>query len=205
MYRRFGKRVFDVTASVLGLVILSPLLIVLAVLIRVKLGSPVIFKQTRPGLHGKLFTMYKFRSMTDERDNNGELLPDEQRLTPFGKALRATSLDELLELWNILKADMSFVGPRPLLVQYLSLYNDEQKRRHDVRPGLTGYAQVNGRNAISWEDKFRYDCWYVDNISFGLDIKIILLTVRKVLAGTGITSKESSTAEFFMGNNEEAG
>ena len=193
MYRKFGKRMFDITASLIGIVILSPLLLVLAVLIKIKLGSPVIFMQERPGLNGKIFKLYKFRSMTDERDVNGDLLPDAARLTPFGKTLRSSSLDELPELWNILTADMSIVGPRPLLVRYLPLYNDEQRRRHEVKPGLTGLAQVNGRNAISWEDKFRFDCRYVDNISFIVDVKIIIATVSKVLKREDIADTEGFT------------
>ena len=197
MYRRFGKRVFDVTASVLGLVILSPLLIVLAVLIRVKLGSPVIFKQTRPGLHGKLFTMYKFRSMTDERDENGTLLPDTERLTPFGKALRATSLDELLELWNILRADMSFVGPRPLAVQYLQHYTEEENRRHEVLPGLTGLAQINGRNFLDWDSRLALDVQYVDELSLMLDMRIAVKTVAAVLKQKDVAVRHVDGIEDF--------
>ncbi|MCR4591319.1 MAG: sugar transferase [Lachnospiraceae bacterium] len=198
------KRLFDILLSLIALICLSPVLIVLAVLVRVKLGSPVIFKQERPGKYGKIFPLMKFRSMTDEKDEKGELLPDEVRLTSFGKALRAASLDELPEFINILKGDMSFVGPRPLLVRYLDRYNEEQKHRHDVLPGLTGLAQVNGRNAISWEKKFEYDIEYVKNVSFFLDVKIIFLTVMKVLKRDGISSATSATMEEFMGSGEES-
>jgi len=172
MYRKYFKRPLDFILSLIAIIVLSPVFIIIAILVRIKLGSPVIFKQDRPGLNEKIFTMYKFRTMTDERDENGELLPDSKRLTKFGRMLRSTSLDELPELFNILKGDMSFVGPRPLLVEYLPLYNEQQRRRHEVRPGLTGYAQVNGRNAISWEEKFKYDLEYVEKISFLLDLKI---------------------------------
>ena len=181
--------------------VLSPVLAVTAVLVRTKLGSPVIFHQDRPGKDGKIFRLYKFRSMTDEKDENGTLLPDEVRLTAFGKKLRATSLDELPELWNILKGDMSVVGPRPLLVRYLPLYNEEQRHRHDVRPGLTGWAQVNGRNALSWEEKFRYDVDYVQNVSFALDAKTVLLTVKKVFCREGISSDSAATMEEFTGTD----
>jgi len=200
IYRRCIKRPMDFILSLLVIIVLSPLMIIIAVLVRVKLGSPVIFKQKRPGLNEKIFTMYKFRTMTDERDENGNLLPDSLRLTKFGKILRSTSLDELPELFNILKGDMSFVGPRPLLVQYLSLYNDHQRRRHEVRPGLTGNAQVNGRNAISWEDKFNFDVAYVDNVTFTGDWKIIYLTIKKVLLREGISSGTSVTMEPFRGS-----
>jgi len=175
------------------------------VLVRIKLGSPVIFCQERPGKDEKIFKMYKFRSMTDARDENGELLPDDVRLTKFGGLLRATSLDELPELWNIFKGDMSIVGPRPLLARYLPRYNDTQRRRHEVRPGLTGMAQVNGRNAISWEEKFSYDVDYVDNITFAEDLKIIFLTVKKVFAREGISSESAATMEEFMGTPEQIG
>lgn len=200
MYRRFFKRPMDLILSLLALIILSPLIIIVAVLVRIKLGSPVFFKQRRPGLNGRIFTLYKFRTMTDEKDANGELLPDSLRLTKFGSKLRATSLDELPELFNIIKGDMSIVGPRPLLVQYLELYNDHQKRRHEVRPGLTGYAQVNGRNAIGWQNKLTLDVEYVDNVSFIGDWKIILLTVKKVFMKEGINSETSVTMEPFRGN-----
>ena len=172
-------------------------------MVRTKLGSPVIFCQERPGKDEKIFRLYKFRSMTDEKDENGKLLPDEVRLTKFGKLLRSTSLDELPELWNIFKGDMSIVGPRPLLVKYLPLYNEEQKHRHDVRPGLTGWAQANGRNAISWEEKFRLDVFYVEHISFALDVKTIFLTVKNVLRREGISSESAATMEEFKGSKEE--
>lgn len=202
IYKRFFKRPMDIVLSLIALIVLSPLIAIVAILVRIKLGSPVIFKQQRPGLHEKIFTMYKFRTMTDERDENGELLPDSERLTKFGKLLRSTSLDELPELWNILKGDMSLVGPRPLLVEYLPLYNDKQRRRHEVRPGLTGLAQVNGRNAISWEEKFELDVEYVDRISFLKDIYIVLITIKKVFARDGINSGTSKTMEHFQGNIE---
>lgn len=202
MYRKVVKRFFDIILSFMALSILWPVIAVVAILVKCKLGSPVIFRQRRPGKNEKIFEMYKFRTMTDARDANGELLPDEVRLTKFGKFLRSTSLDELPELWNILKGDMSIVGPRPLLVQYLPLYNEEQKHRHDVRPGLTGWAQVNGRNAISWKKKFEYDVEYVRNLSFFMDVKIIFLTVKTVLIKEGISSESSATMEFFTGNEE---
>ena len=200
LYRRFFKRPMDFILSLLALIVLSPVFLVVAVLVRVKLGSPVIFKQKRPGLNEKIFTMYKFRTMTDERDENGELLPNHLRFTKLGKILRATSLDELPEFFNILKGDMTLVGPRPLLVEYLPLYNEHQKRRHEVRPGLSGLAQINGRNAISWKDKFDYDVKYVDNISFLLDCKIIFETVLKVFKSEDINSSETVTMEKFRGN-----
>ena len=177
MYKKCFKRCLDFLLSLCGIVVLSPILAVLAVLVRVKLGSPVLFHQERPGRHEKIFKLYKFRSMTDEKDADGNLLPDEVRLTRFGKLLRSTSLDELPELFNILKGDMSLIGPRPLLVRYLPYYTEEERHRHDVRPGLTGLAQVNGRNALGWEDRFRYDLDYVNHISLGLDLKIIGMTV----------------------------
>jgi len=196
--------VFDVLLSGCALLVLWPVLAVVAVLVRCKLGSPVIFCQERPGKDEKIFKMYKFRSMTDERDEHGELLPDEIRLTKFGRLLRATSLDELPELWNIFKGDMSVVGPRPLLVKYLPLYNEEQRHRHDVRPGLTGLAQVNGRNAISWEEKFALDVQYVRNITFLHDVKIVLATVGKVFRRSGIHSETAATMEEFRGTPVEA-
>ncbi len=196
------KRLFDFFAALAGILMLSPVLLVLAVLVRKKLGSPVFFKQQRPGLNGKIFTMYKFRSMTDKRDGEGNLLPDEDRLPPFGKFLRSTSLDELPELINVLKGDMSLVGPRPLLVQYLPRYSTFQARRHEVRPGITGWAQVNGRNALSWEEKFALDVWYVDNASFTLDLKILWMTVHKILKREGITQEGQATASEFMGSGE---
>ncbi len=190
----------DFILSLMAIIVLSPVLLIVGVIVRFKLGSPVLFKHKRPGLNEKIFTMYKFRTMTDEKDENGELLPDGIRLTRFGKMLRSTSLDELPELFNILKGDMSIVGPRPLLIQYLELYNDHQKRRHEVRPGLSGYAQVNGRNAISWEDKFNLDVEYVDNVSFIGDWKIIFLTIKKVIVKEGISSDSSVTMELFRGS-----
>ncbi|MBR2275611.1 MAG: sugar transferase [Lachnospiraceae bacterium] len=203
MYKKYIKRLLDIILSLLAILILSPVYLVLAVLVRVKLGSPVLFHQDRPGLHGKIFPMYKFRSMTDERDEKGELLPDEKRLTSFGKKLRATSLDELPELFSILKGDMSIVGPRPLLVQYLPLYNEEQSHRHDVRPGLTGWAQVNGRNTLTWEEKFRYDVEYTRKYSFAMDLKIIFMTVGNVLKREGISPEGGETMDFFRGSKEE--
>lgn len=202
IYDKYIKRLLDIVLSGLALIVLSPVLLVTAILVRVKLGSPVIFRQARPGKDEKIFHLYKFRSMTDAKDEQGNLLPDEVRLTKFGRLLRSTSLDELPELWNILKGDMSIVGPRPLLVKYLPLYNDEQKHRHDVRPGLTGWAQANGRNAISWEEKFRLDVWYVEHISFALDVKTIWLTVKNVLRREGISSNTAATMEEFKGTKE---
>lgn len=200
IYRRYFKRPMDIALSLIALIVLSPVILVVAVLVRLKLGSPVIFKQKRPGLHEKIFTMYKFRTMTDERDENGELLPDSMRLTKFGKFLRSTSLDELPELWNILKGDMSIVGPRPLLVEYLPLYNEQQRRRHEVRPGLTGLAQVSGRNSISWEERFALDVEYVDNVRFFNDCRILFVTIKKVLMREGINADNSVSMEPFRGN-----
>lgn len=200
IYRRFFKRPMDFILSLIAIIILSPVMLIIGLLARVKLGSPVLFKQKRPGLNEMIFTIYKFRTMTDKRDENGEMLPDEVRLTKFGKFLRSTSLDELPELFNILKGDMSIVGPRPLLVQYLPLYNEYQKRRHEVRPGLSGLAQINGRNSISWEDKFNLDIEYVDNVSFIIDWKIIFYTFKKVLAREGINSENAVTMEPFRGD-----
>ena len=194
------KRLLDVTAALVGLILLSPLILVLLLLIRQKLGSPVFFTQTRPGLYGKPFKMVKFRTMTDARNPNGELLPDSLRLTSFGKFLRSTSLDELPELWNVLKGDMGLVGPRPLLMEYLPHYSSEQARRHEVRPGITGWAQINGRNAISWEEKFKLDVWYVDNQSFILDLKILLLTIKKVFVREGISANGEATMPKFTGS-----
>ena len=201
-YEKYIKRLLDFTLSFLALIILSPVLLVTAVLVRIKLGSPIIFHQERPGKSEKIFRLYKFRSMTDECDENGNLLPDDERLTRFGRTLRSTSLDELPELWNILRGDMSIVGPRPLLVKYLPLYNEEQRHRHDVRPGLTGWAQANGRNAISWEEKFKLDVWYVQHISFLVDVKVIFMTVKKVFCRDGISSETSVTMEEFSGTKE---
>lgn len=200
LYRKYFKRPMDIILSLIALIVLSPILLIVALLVRIKLGSPVIFTQERPGLNEKIFKMYKFRTMTDEKDENGELLPDGVRLTRFGKILRSTSLDELPELWNILKGDMSIIGPRPLLVEYLSLYNEHQKRRHEVRPGLSGLAQVSGRNAIAWEDKFDLDIEYVENITFIGDLKVIFLTLKKVLIREGISSNTAVTMEPFSGS-----
>ncbi len=203
IYEKYIKRPQDFLCALTGITILSPVMLATAVLVRNKLGSPVIFTQDRPGLNGKIFKLYKFRSMTDEKDADGNLLSDEIRLTNFGKKLRATSLDELPELFNILKGDMAVVGPRPLLVRYLSRYNAHQARRHEVRPGFTGYAQVNGRNAITWEDKFDKDVYYVDHVSFLGDWKIIFQTVSTVLKREGISSDTSATMEEFMGTESQ--
>ena len=203
IYRRFLKRPMDFILSLMAIIVLSPVLIIVGMLVRFKLGSPVLFKQKRPGLNEKIFTMYKFRTMTDEKDENGELLPDSVRLTKFGRMLRSTSLDELPELFNILKGDMSIVGPRPLLVKYLPLYNAHQKRRHEALPGLTGLAQINGRNAISWEDKFDIDVRYVDNITFLSDIKIIIATVHKVFSRHGVNTESDDIMPNFKGSKNE--
>lgn len=203
MYRKFFKRLFDITASGIALIILLPFLGIMALLVRIKLGSPVIFRQERPGKNGEIFTLYKFRTMTNKVDEQGNLLPDNVRLTKFGKFLRKTSIDELPELWNIFKGNMSVVGPRPLLVDYLSLYNGFQNRRHEVRPGLTGLAQVNGRNAISWDEKFNKDIEYVDKITLFKDIKIILLTIKKVLKSEDISQEGQATMEYFTGNVQD--
>lgn len=197
MYRKCLKRLLDIVISSVGLIALSPLLVVLAILIRVKLGKPIIFSQDRPGKGEKIFKLYKFRSMTDERDSEGNLLPDEKRLTRFGKALRATSLDELPELFNILRGDMSLIGPRPLLVRYLPYYTTEERKRHSVRPGLTGLAQVNGRNALSWEKRFQYDEEYVDHLTFWMDMKILWMTVGKVMRHSGALSGSEQVVEDF--------
>lgn len=202
IYEACLKRPLDFVLALSGFVVLSPVMAVTAILVRTKLGSPVIFTQDRPGQNEKVFKLYKFRSMTDARDENGELLPDDVRLTSFGKALRATSLDELPELINIIKGDMAIVGPRPLLVRYLPRYSAHQARRHEVRPGFTGLAQVNGRNAISWEEKFDWDVKYVDRITFLGDVKIILATVKTVLKRDGISSATNATMEEFMGNED---
>ena len=201
IYEKIFKRLIDFLASCLALIILSPLLLIIAILVRFKLGHPFIFKQKRPGLNEKVFTIYKFRTMTNKKDENGELLPDIQRLTKFGKFLRATSIDELPGLLNIIKGDLSLVGPRPLLIEYLNKYNSMQRRRHEVRPGLSGLAQVSGRNALSWDDKFRLDIEYIDNITFLLDIKILLMTIVKVFKREGINSLTSATMEKFDGDN----
>jgi len=199
------KRIFDFLVSLVALIVLSPVFLVVAIQIRRKLGSPIFFRQTRPGEDGKPFQMVKFRTMLDAVDKQGNQLPDDQRMTPFGAFLRSTSLDELPELWNVLKGEMSLVGPRPLLMEYLPLYSKEQYRRHEVRPGVTGWAQVNGRNAISWEDKFRLDVWYVDNRSLWLDVKILFLTVKKVLVRDGISGEGEATMSKFTGNNNQSG
>ena len=198
-YEKYIKRVLDILCSLAAIILFCWLFAVVALLVRIKLGSPVIFKQPRPGKDEKVFMLHKFRSMTDETDDKGELLPDEMRLTRFGRFLRSTSLDELPELWDILIGNMSIIGPRPLLVNYLPLYNDEQRRRHEVRPGLTGWAQVHGRNLTSWEERFAYDTDYVDHLSFALDVKIIFMTVHCVFAREGISAEGSATMEAFTG------
>lgn len=202
MYAKYIKRILDFILSLIALIVLSPVLLVVAILVRIKLGSPIIFKQQRPGKDEKIFTLYKFRTMTDKKDENGNLLSDSERLTKFGKVLRSTSLDELPELVNILKGDMSIVGPRPLLVEYLPLYSEEQKHRHDVRPGLTGLAQVSGRNSLSWEEKFNDDLQYIKHITFFEDVKIIFMTVAKVFKREGIAQEGNATMEKFTGNKE---
>lgn len=202
-YEKFIKRPQDFLCALAGIVVLSPIMLLTAVLVRTKLGSPVIFQQERPGLNGKVFMLYKFRTMTDKKDAEGNLLPDEIRLTGFGKKLRSTSLDELPELFNILKGDMAVVGPRPLLVRYLPRYNAHQARRHEVRPGFTGYAQVNGRNSITWEDKFDKDVFYVDHVTFFGDWKIIFQTIKTVVKREGISSDTSATMEEFMGTTSK--
>ncbi len=204
---KFFKRLFDIIASASGLIILSPVFLILIYLIRKNLGAPVFFTQERPGKDGKPFKMIKFRSMRDAVDKDGNPLPDSERLTPFGKKLRAASLDELPELWNVLKGDMSLVGPRPLLMSYLPLYNDFQFRRHEMRPGVTGWAQVNGRNAISWDEKFAYDIWYIDHFSLWFDMKILFLTIKKVFIKEGISAEGEATMPYFTGNdsNEQKG
>lgn len=203
IYRRYIKRPMDVILSTISLLILSPVFLILFLLVKTKLGSPVFFTQQRPGKDEQIFRLIKFRTMTAEKDGEGNLLPDGMRLTKFGKFLRSTSLDELPELWNIFKGDMSIIGPRPLLVQYLPLFNNEQKRRHEVRPGLSGLAQVNGRNAIRWQEKFTLDVQYVDNITFLGDIKLILQTLKKVIVREGISSESAATMEPFTGNSTE--
>lgn len=199
MYAKGLKRILDFILSALAIIIFSPILIILTIIGAIKMKGNPFFTQERPGYHEKIFKLVKFRTMTNERDKNGELLPDEVRLNRYGKILRSTSLDELPELFNIVKGDMSIVGPRPLLVRYLSRYNEEQRRRHNVRPGLTGYAQINGRNSLSWEEKFRDDVWYVDNISFWLDIKIVFKTIEVVFGRKGISSDNNVTMEEFKG------
>ena len=202
IYEKYVKRMLDIVLSLAFILLFWWVYVIIALLVRVKLGSPVLFRQQRPGKDGKVFDMIKYRTMTDQRDEKGELLPDEMRLTKFGKLLRATSLDELPEIFLILKGDLSIIGPRPLLVSYLPLYNEHQKRRHEVKPGLTGYAQVNGRNAISWEEKFDLDVWYVDHVSFVTDIKILFKTVQVVFKRSGISSGTSETMEAFVGSKE---
>jgi len=201
---KFFKRLFDIVVSASGLIFLSPVFLILIYLIRKNLGEPVFFTQERPGKDGKPFKMIKFRSMRDAVDKDGNPLPDSERLTPFGKKLRATSLDELPELWNVLKGDMSLVGPRPLLMSYLPLYNEFQNRRHEMKPGVTGWAQVNGRNALSWDEKFAHDIWYIDHYSFWLDMKILFLTVKKVFIKEGISAEGEATMPYFTGNDTDA-
>lgn len=201
MYRNFLKRVIDILGALFLLILTSPIIIATAIFIYFKVSRDVIFTQARPGLSEKIFKIYKFKTMSDERDANGELLPDEQRLGKFGKLIRSLSLDELPQLFNVLKGDMSFIGPRPLLVEYLPIYNETQKHRHDVRPGITGLAQVNGRNAISWEKKFEYDVYYAQNLSFMLDVKIALQTIEKVLKRSGVSKEGQATTEKFNGKN----
>lgn len=201
---KFFKRLFDIIASASGLIFLSPVFLILIYLIRKNLGKPVFFTQERPGKDGKPFKMIKFRSMRDAVDKDGNPLPDSERLTPFGKKLRATSLDELPELWNVLKGEMSLVGPRPLLMSYLPLYNEFQNRRHEMRPGVTGWAQVNGRNALSWDEKFAHDIWYIDHYSFWLDMKILFLTVKKVFIKEGISAEGEATMPYFTGNDTDS-
>ncbi|ASQ30081.1 N,N'-diacetylbacilliosaminyl-1-phosphate transferase [Campylobacter avium LMG 24591] len=200
MYKNFIKRILDFTLALVLLIVFSPLILIIAIVLKIVQGS-VIFKQERPGLNAKIFTIYKFKTMSDERDEKGELLADELRLKPFGKLVRSLSLDELPQLFNVLKGDMSFIGPRPLLVEYLELYNDEQKHRHDLRPGITGWAQVNGRNNISWAKKFELDLYYVKNCSFALDVKIVFLTIIKVLKRSGINKDGNATTSKFNGSN----
>tara|TARA_Y100000748_G_C15343784_1_gene429083 strand:+ start:55 stop:657 length:603 start_codon:yes stop_codon:yes gene_type:complete len=200
MYKYFLKRAIDLVIAFFGIIFLLPIYLIIIFLIMMNLGSPIFFKQSRPGLYGKTFNIYKFRTMTNKLDKNGNLLPDKKRLTKFGKFLRSSSFDELPGLWNVLNGDMSLVGPRPLLVEYLPLYSEKQSRRHEVRPGITGWAQVNGRNTISWDQKFEMDVWYVDNQSFFLDIKILWLTLKKVIKQDGISHNNHVTMEKFKGN-----
>ncbi len=203
MYAKYFKRILDFILSLIALIILSPVFLIIAILVRIKLGSTIIFKQERPGKDEKIFTLYKFRTMTDKKDEKGNLLPDSERLTKFGKALRSTSLDELPELFNILKGDMSIVGPRPLLTEYLPLYNEEQKHRHDVRPGLTGLAQISGRNTLSWEEKFKDDIAYINKITFINDLKIVFKTIFKVFKREGISQEGNATMEKFKGTTKQ--
>jgi sugar transferase EpsL len=203
LYPHLGKKLFDLLLGLPALIILSPLYCFIALTVRGRIGRPLLFRQVRPGLHGKLFGLLKFRTMTEDRDHQGNLLPDEKRLTRLGRFLRSTSLDELPELFNVVKGEMSLVGPRPLLMQYLDRYTPEQARRHEVKPGITGWAQVNGRNAITWEDKFKLDLWYVDHVSFWLDLKIIAMTIGKILTREGISQPGHATAEEFMGTQSK--
>ena len=196
------KRVFDILLSLVLIILFLPIYLIISLLILAKMGKPIFFRQERPGLNGEIFNIYKFRTMTNEKDKNGELLSDEKRLIGIGKFIRSTSLDELPQLFNVFKGNMSFVGPRPLLVEYLPLYNERQKKRHDVKPGITGWAQVNGRNAISWEEKFELDVWYVEHQSFWLDMKILWMTFLKVIKRSDVSSSTSMTMEKFMGNKE---
>lgn len=204
IYRRYIKRLLDILCALAAMLVFCWLYAIVAILVRVKLGSPVLFKQVRPGKDEKLFTLCKFRTMTDARDENGDLLPDDVRLTKFGRFLRSTSLDELPEAWNILKGDMSVIGPRPLLVRYLDRYDEHQHHRHDVQPGLSGYAQVHGRNTVTWEEKFALDVWYADHVSFALDVKLVMQTFIKALKREGISSETHATMEEFMGTGEGA-
>jgi lipopolysaccharide/colanic/teichoic acid biosynthesis glycosyltransferase len=203
-YRRLGKRVLDLGLAVPALVVLAPVGLVVGALIRLELGGPVLFRQSRPGRDGQIFEVIKFRSMSNARGADGELLPDEERVTPFGNRLRRLSLDELPTLWNVVRGDMSLIGPRPLLVQYLDRYTPEQRRRHDVLPGITGWAQVNGRNTISWEAKFEHDVWYVENVSLGADLRILLRTATQVLGRRGISAEGHATMPEFTGSHEES-
>ena len=203
LYRKYGKRLFDLCCVILGLLVISPLLAIISFLVYLKLGLQILFRQKRPGFNCKPFTIYKFRTMKDLRDSNGNLLSDEERLTPLGRFLRSTSLDELPELFNVLKGDMSLVGPRPLLMEYLTRYNDDQMRRHEVKPGITGWAQISGRNAINWEEKFKLDVWYIENCSFMVDVKILFLTIWSILKREGITSEGHATMPEFIGLPEE--
>ncbi|MCB8984705.1 MAG: sugar transferase [Ardenticatenaceae bacterium] len=200
-YRTYGKRLVDLLVTLPILIVGAPVFLLLALAVRWKLGAPVLFRQERPGVNGRPFTIYKFRTMTDRRDAAGNLLPDGERLTAFGKFLRSTSLDELPELWNVLRGEMSLVGPRPLLMHYLALYTPEQMRRHAVRPGITGWAQVNGRNALTWEEKFERDVWYVDHLSFWLDVKIVLFTFLRILKRADINQEGQATVKYFTGSN----
>lgn len=204
VYYRYIKRLLDIFCAIAAMIVFCWLYVIIAILVRIKVGTPVIFKQPRPGKDERIFTLYKFRTMTDERDEEGKYLPDSVRLTKFGRILRSTSLDELPEAWNILKGDMSVVGPRPLLVQYLPLYDNCQRRRHEVRPGLSGFAQISGRNALSWEEKFKFDICYVNSVNFSLDIKIIFLTIKAMLRRDGICGNNLDTAEEFVGSKEKA-